>query len=228
MWRRQPTFDLRENPGMPLDRLTRAQDIVHILDLKRERPYIEGNPRSLALVDAARARTMLLVPMFKETNWSAPLSSIVRRCGRLGKADRAGQEFRRAGRDRDRKYPLLNSCSTNCANPCSNRRPPLTSSRSSAARRSICNRLRAWPNAVRLCEAERAYIFRFDGALLRAVAGYNVGPANWTSSFKIRSRRGGRVSRRAPRSNVERRKSRIFKLTQTFHMPCGTSNRFGQ
>ena len=30
-------------------------------------------------------------------------------------------------------------------------------------------------NAVRLCEAERAFIFRFDGELLRAVASYNVG-----------------------------------------------------
>src|SRR5262245_49083188 len=34
-------------------------------------------------------------------------------------------------------------------------------------------------NAVRLCGAERAYIFRFDGKLLRAVASYNVGPENW-------------------------------------------------
>ena len=31
-------------------------------------------------------------------------------------------------------------------------------------------------NAVRLCEAERAFIFRFDGEVLRAVASYNVGP----------------------------------------------------
>src|SRR5262249_36562510 len=31
-------------------------------------------------------------------------------------------------------------------------------------------------NAVRLCEAERAFIFRFDGHVLRAVASYNVGP----------------------------------------------------
>jgi hypothetical protein len=31
-------------------------------------------------------------------------------------------------------------------------------------------------NAVRLCEAERAFIFRFDGESLRAVAHYNVGP----------------------------------------------------
>jgi GAF domain-containing protein len=30
-------------------------------------------------------------------------------------------------------------------------------------------------NAVRLCEAERAFIFRFDGEFLRAVAYYNVG-----------------------------------------------------
>ena len=30
-------------------------------------------------------------------------------------------------------------------------------------------------NAVRLCEAERAFIFQFDGALLRAAASYNVG-----------------------------------------------------
>ena len=30
-------------------------------------------------------------------------------------------------------------------------------------------------NAVRLCEAERAYIFRFDGEVLRAAASYNVG-----------------------------------------------------
>jgi GAF domain-containing protein/CheY-like chemotaxis protein len=31
-------------------------------------------------------------------------------------------------------------------------------------------------NAVRLCEAERAFIFRFDGGLLRAVAAYNASP----------------------------------------------------
>ena len=30
-------------------------------------------------------------------------------------------------------------------------------------------------SAVRLCEAERAYIFRFDGKMLRAVASFNAG-----------------------------------------------------
>jgi GAF domain-containing protein len=32
-------------------------------------------------------------------------------------------------------------------------------------------------NAVRLCEAERAFLFQFDGKLLRAAAAYNVSPA---------------------------------------------------
>src|SRR5207249_9696486 len=31
-------------------------------------------------------------------------------------------------------------------------------------------------NAVRLCEAERAFLFRFDGEFLRSVASYNVLP----------------------------------------------------
>src|SRR4029077_7077649 len=34
-------------------------------------------------------------------------------------------------------------------------------------------------NAVRLCGAERGYIFQFDGKLLRAVAAHNAGPENW-------------------------------------------------
>ncbi len=41
-------------------------DWLHIVDLKAERGYIEREPRVLALVESAGARTMLLVPMLKE------------------------------------------------------------------------------------------------------------------------------------------------------------------
>ena len=67
-WRHQPVVDLRENRGVPLDRLTVAKDIVHIFDLRNEQPYVEGNARIRALVDAAGARTMLLVPMLKDAD----------------------------------------------------------------------------------------------------------------------------------------------------------------
>ena len=53
-------------PVSPLDRMTRTKDVLHILDLSKEQPYVEGNPRLRALVDAAGARTMLLVPMLKD------------------------------------------------------------------------------------------------------------------------------------------------------------------
>jgi signal transduction histidine kinase len=39
-------------------------------------------------------------------------------------------------------------------------------------------------SAVRLCEAERAYIFRFDGQVLRAVASCNAGPENQDWVFR--------------------------------------------
>ena len=52
-------------------------------------------------------------------------------------------------------------------------------------------------NAVKLCKAERAFIFRFDNTLLRAVATYNVGPEPGTSSIAIRSRWDGTAFRHA-------------------------------
>jgi GAF domain-containing protein len=63
-------------------------------------------------------------------------------------------------------------------------------------------------SAVRLCEAERAFIFRFDGELLRMVAGYNAPPdfKEWVAQNPIRP---GRHSGSA-RAALERR---------TIHIP---------
>jgi GAF domain-containing protein len=54
-----------DNEGMPLERLTRTKNIVHIADLRTERAY-PHNPRMIALVDKARARTFVAVPMLKD------------------------------------------------------------------------------------------------------------------------------------------------------------------
>jgi GAF domain-containing protein len=64
-WRRQPVIAMPDNEGMPLERLTRTKNIVHIADLRTERAY-PHNPRMIALVDKARARTFVAVPMLKD------------------------------------------------------------------------------------------------------------------------------------------------------------------
>ena len=61
-----PVVDLRDHPGVPLDRLANTKQIVHIPDLRTDQSYIEKNARIIKLVDAAGARTLLNVPMLKE------------------------------------------------------------------------------------------------------------------------------------------------------------------
>jgi GAF domain-containing protein len=64
--RRNPVFDLRDNPGIPLDRVANTKQIVHVLDLRTDQSYIQKNHRVVALVEIAGARTLLDVPMLKE------------------------------------------------------------------------------------------------------------------------------------------------------------------
>ena len=61
-----PVIDLRDHPGVPLDRLAKTKQIVHIPDLRTDQSYIEKNARIIKLADVAGARTLLNVPMLKE------------------------------------------------------------------------------------------------------------------------------------------------------------------
>ena len=57
---------LRDHPGTPLDRLVKTKDVLHVADLRTDQSYLDRNPRILALVDNAGARTLLGVPMLKD------------------------------------------------------------------------------------------------------------------------------------------------------------------
>ena len=66
-WRRNPVFDLRDNPGGPLDHITKTKQVVHIPDLRTDQSYIQKkNKRLVSLVEVAGARTLVTVPMLKE------------------------------------------------------------------------------------------------------------------------------------------------------------------
>jgi signal transduction histidine kinase len=57
---------MRDQPGTPLDRVTKSKQVLHIPDLRHEESYLDGNPRIVSLVDSAGARTHIVVPMLKE------------------------------------------------------------------------------------------------------------------------------------------------------------------
>ena len=65
-WRRQPTLMVSDNPLNPLTRLVASKSVVSITDLMAEQGYIDRDPRFVALVESAGARSHLVVPMLKE------------------------------------------------------------------------------------------------------------------------------------------------------------------
>jgi signal transduction histidine kinase/CheY-like chemotaxis protein len=66
-YEREPMIVLRDHhPRMPLARVAESKAVIHIPDLAAEQAYIERDPRMIALVEAAGARSLLGVPMLKE------------------------------------------------------------------------------------------------------------------------------------------------------------------
>ena len=64
--RRNPVVDLREHPGIPLDRLANTKQVVHIPDMQTDESYIRKNARMITFVEGVGARTCVAVPMLKE------------------------------------------------------------------------------------------------------------------------------------------------------------------
>ncbi|MBV8752046.1 MAG: GAF domain-containing protein [Hyphomicrobiales bacterium] len=54
------------HPGTPLRQLVRSMDVVHLSNLTEEPAYLDRDPRIMALVELAGARTLLAVPMLND------------------------------------------------------------------------------------------------------------------------------------------------------------------
>src|SRR5262245_38150375 len=65
-FRRDPVIDLRDNPGIPLDRVAKTKQVVHIADLRIDQSYIGRNRRVVTAVVAGCQRTFAAVPMLKK------------------------------------------------------------------------------------------------------------------------------------------------------------------
>jgi two-component system, NtrC family, sensor kinase len=58
---------LRPGPNVPLSRMTRTKQVVHVADITMEEAYIERDPLAVAGADLGGYRTILAVPMLKES-----------------------------------------------------------------------------------------------------------------------------------------------------------------
>lgn len=54
------------HPDVPLNRVIRTKEVIHIADVRNEPSYVDRDPQFCELVDAAGARTLLIVPMLKD------------------------------------------------------------------------------------------------------------------------------------------------------------------
>ena len=66
LWRHNPVIDVREHPGIPIDRILKTKQVVHIPDLRTDQSYLDKDSRIVALVEVAGARSFAAVPMLKE------------------------------------------------------------------------------------------------------------------------------------------------------------------
>jgi GAF domain-containing protein len=65
-WKQDPLLDVRRHPGLPLSRVAGSKSVIHVADLAMEVASHADDPRFVALVETAGARTVLGVPMLKD------------------------------------------------------------------------------------------------------------------------------------------------------------------
>ena len=169
---------------IPMARAIRSRKPVHVPDMLKDEAYLSRAPLAVSVVEIAGIRTLLTVPLLKEDE-AIGVVTIYRRELRpftnkqielvqnfASQAVIAIENARLLNELRQRTYDLSESLEQQTAT--SEVLKVISSSASDP--QPVFDTMAE--NAVRLCEAERAYIFRFDGELLRAVATYNVGPEN--------------------------------------------------
>jgi two-component system, NtrC family, sensor kinase len=172
-------------PQSVIGRVASTKQVVHVADIAATQRYADRDPLAVAAVEVGHVRTILGVPVLKENEVKGAIV-LYRQEVRpftdkqielvkdfAAQAVIAIENTRLLNELRQRTDDLTESLEQQTAT--SEVLKVISSSASDL--QTVFDTMAE--NAVRLCEAERGYIFRFDGKLLRAVASYNVGPENW-------------------------------------------------
>ena len=95
---------IRFAPKNPLGRLAVTKAVQHVVDVRTDPAFLDGDPGITALARLTGARTLLVVPMLKDDNLIGAFGIYRQKVRLQRQADRPRQEFRQSGRHRHREY----------------------------------------------------------------------------------------------------------------------------